>query len=193
MLKQLLKNRVFIVGFIVFVCFVGGCLLYLWQLAREDAEYEAETEAIARRFNEKQNPPASPDVPVDEELPHDHDHDTAPQVPPAPPREPAPGVEVTPARVQIPEGLTDPDEIAAWEQLDYISKNIYAWGGQPSPRAAELISQLMPPRRFVGPTAHGDAEETGDMLGYLKQYRDPRAAETFAVYMCEAYVGGTMP
>jgi len=66
MLKQLFKNRVFIVGFLVFVCFMGGCLLYLWQLEREDAAYEAETEAIARRFNEKQHPPASVETPADE-------------------------------------------------------------------------------------------------------------------------------
>ncbi len=50
-----------------------------------------------------------------------------------------------PTRVQIPEGITDPEVKAAWERLDYIANNIWEWGGVPSARAVELIDMLMPP------------------------------------------------
>ena len=55
----------------------------------------------------------------------------------------------TPAQVKIPEGITDPDVLAAWERVDYIAKNIWEWGGVPSQRTEELIAQLMPPPDWV--------------------------------------------
>ena len=100
----------------------------------------------------------------------------------------------TPAQVQIPEGITDPDVLAAWERVDYIANNIWEWGGVPSNRAVQLIDQLMPPPdEFSGPSAHGDAEETINLLGELAWSGDPRAAEVVATYYCNGIIGGNDP
>ena len=99
--------------------------------------------------------------------------------------------EFTPASIQIPEGITDPDVVAAWKRLDYISQNIWAFGSVPSPRAEELIDELMPPPDgFKGEHGHDDLEATLDLLSELQQFRDPRAAEVFATYSGEGIVGG---
>ena len=92
----------------------------------------------------------------------------------------------TPTQVQIPEGITDPDVKAAWERLDYISKNIWAFGGVASPRAEELIAELYPPT--ISDDSHGEGEM--DMLSELAQYKDPRAAIVFATYAGEGSIGG---
>ncbi len=44
---------------------------------------------------------------------------------------------------------------AAYKRLEYIKNNPYAWGGVRSPRATELIAELMPPPVIVDHD-HGD-------------------------------------
>ncbi len=127
---------------------------------------------------------------------HFHDDGTfhATEPPDPIPTEPAKvSRDFTPTQVQIPEGITDPDVLAAWERVEYIANNIWEWGGVPSPETEALIAQLMPPPdEFSGPTAHGDAEETINLLGSLDP-NDPRSAEVMATYFCEGLVGGLGP
>lgn len=99
----------------------------------------------------------------------------------------------TPAVVEIPEGITDPEVIAAWQRVDYIANHIWEWGGVPNAETPELIAQLMPPPDgFSGPTGHSDAEETIDLLGSLDP-NDPRSIVVMATYLCEGRVGGRGP
>ena len=194
MLKDLLKNRVFVVGLMVFVCFVGGCLLYLWHVAREGAEEIAATETIARRFNEKQNPPSSAETPVAEDTEQgghwhgDHWHaDPHPAM--TPPSEPTPTKAIKSVTVQRPEGLTNPDEIAAWDQLEAIAADPFQWGGQLSTRATELMAELTPMWQ-LGPTPADCGEELMMTLDILAAERDPRSAETLLTYQLDSGVSG---
>ena len=92
--------------------------------------------------------------------------------------------------VQIPEGITDPDVLAAWKRVDYIANNLWEWGGVANAETPELIAKLMPPPNgFSGPTAHSDGEETGNLLFSLDP-TDPRSAEVLATYLCEGIIGG---
>ena len=109
------------------------------------------------------------------------------------PLKPPPSRDFEPVQIQIPEGITDPDVIAAWDRLDYIAKNIWEWGGVPSQETEELIAQLMPPPDgFSGPSGHSDAEETINLLGSLDR-NDPRSAEVLVTYYCENIIGGLGP
>ena len=99
----------------------------------------------------------------------------------------------TPAVVEIPEGITEPEVLAAWQRVDYIANNIWEWGGVANPETPALIAQLMPaPGGLSGPTGHSDAEETIDLLGSLDP-NDPRTIEVMATYLCEGLVGGRGP
>ena len=96
----------------------------------------------------------------------------------------------TPHPIQIPEGITDPDVAAAWERLDYIAKNPYAWGGVFSPRATELLALLLPPPRLIDEN-HGYLVE--QQITELIDQDDPRAAEALIANMCDGdIVGGSM-
>ena len=56
MLKDLFSNRLFVGALAFFVLCVAGSLLYLQYVAREGAEYAAETQARVVQWNEKQKP-----------------------------------------------------------------------------------------------------------------------------------------
>ena len=125
-----------------------------------------------------------------------HEHDLDYEHPPIPKPEPTQPVshDYKPVQVEIPEGITDPEVKKAWERVQYISENIWEWGGHPSDRAVQLIHQLMPPHgRFTGPTAHRDVEDTINLLSELIRTGDPRAAETLTTYLCEGLIGGNNP
>ena len=99
----------------------------------------------------------------------------------------------TPVKVQIPEGITDPDVLAAWERVEYIANNIWEWGGVPVAENEALIAELMPPPDgFSGPDGHGDAEETIELLGALDP-NDPRAAPVLVAYYCGGIIRGIGP
>ena len=104
-----------------------------------------------------------------------------------------PSRDYNPTRIQIPEGITDPEVQKAWERVDYIANNIWEWGGVPADRTVELVDQLMPPPDgFSGPSGHSDLEDTINLLGWLDT-NDPRSAEVLATYLCEGRVGGNGP
>ena len=61
-----------------------------------------------------------------------------------------------PTSVQIPDGITDPEVLAAWQRVDDIVKNPFQWGGRPSDRALELMDVLTPMWVFDDPHDHGE-------------------------------------
>lgn len=77
---------------------------------------------------------------------------------------------------------------AAYKRLDYIKDNPYAWGGIHSPRATELINQLLPAEVPVD-HAHGDL--ISQQIYELSAQGDPRAAEVLIAYMCDGGTGGS--
>ena len=94
----------------------------------------------------------------------------------------------SPSPVQIPEGITDPDVLEAWQRLDYIAKNPFEWGGRPSARALELIDELTPMWVIDDPHDHG--EELMMTLDLLAEERDPRSAELLLMYQLDSQVSG---
>ncbi len=76
---------------------------------------------------------------------------------------------------------------AAYKRMEYIKNNPYAWGGVHSPRATELIAELMPPP-VLRDEGHG--EEVTAQIEELIAQGDPRAAEVLITNMCEGYIGG---
>ncbi len=77
--------------------------------------------------------------------------------------------------------------VAAYKRLEYIKNNPYAWGGVHSPRATELIAELLPPP-VLRDEGHG--EEVIAQIEELIAQGDPRAAEVLITNLCEGYVGG---
>ncbi len=75
---------------------------------------------------------------------------------------------------------------AAYKRLEYIKNNPYAWGGVHSPRATELIAELMPPPE---PTDHDHGEELLNLMYELSWQGDPRAAEVLIANACDGYIG----
>ncbi len=121
---------------------------------------------------------------------HEGEHPEPVEVPPS---DVTVSRDYTPVKVQIPEGITDPDVLAAWERVEYIANNIWEWGGVPVAENEALIAQLMPPPDgFSGPSGHSDLEETINLLGSLDT-NDPRSAEVMAAYYCGGRVGGREP
>lgn len=99
----------------------------------------------------------------------------------------------TPAVVQIPEGITDPDVLAAWERLDYISKNRHQWGNF-SARALELMAELTPvPNIYDHTEDEGCGGEFIPILDELAKLRDPRSAELLLTYQMDSGVSGPIP
>ena len=93
-----------------------------------------------------------------------------------------------PSLVQIPDGITDPEVLVAWQRLDDIAKNPFQWGGRPSDRALELMDALTPMWVFDDPHDHG--EELMMTLELLAAERDPRSAELLLTYQLDSGVSG---
>lgn len=202
MLRELLSNRLFIGALAFFVFCVAGSLLYMHYEMQKGAKELAETQERVKQLTEKPETPQK--VPsgdtsqgghwhgdewhADPHETHEVPNDVIPSQPPV-----AASRDYTPTAVQIPEDITDPDVLAAWQRVDYIANNIWEWGGVPNAETPELIAKLMPaPDGFSGPTGHSDAEETIDLLGSLDR-NDPRSIVVMATYLCEGLVGGRGP
>ncbi len=80
----------------------------------------------------------------------------------------------------------DPVKVA-YKRLEYIKNNPYAWGGVHSPRATELIAQLMPPPVLID---HADGDRVYALIEELIAQGDPRAAEVLITNICEGSVAG---
>lgn len=134
---------------------------------------------------------------------HDHADDTFHE---GAHEDPIPGVEVPndkpeapKVEYKAPEGAVlkpdfpeiDPKEDpvkAAYKRLEYIKNNPYAWGGVHSPRATELIAQLMPPPELID---HDHGDQVLELIDELCQQDDPRAAEVLIANMCDGDILGT--
>ena len=95
----------------------------------------------------------------------------------------------TPPTAQTPTETTPPDDpiAAAWERLEYISQNIYEWGGVASPRATQLIDELMPPPVLID---EGHGEKITELIVELIAQRDPRSAEVLVAYKFGGGISG---
>ena len=163
---------------------IAAVFLFIDQNAelRQLEKETAESDKLRQEHNKPQEmPPQKAHVHADGSRHEGQHHD---------PIETSPPPEFTPASIQIPEGITDPDVAAAWERLDYIAKNPYAWGGVFSPRATELLALLLPPPRLIDEN-HGYLVE--QQITELIDQDDPRAAEALIANMCDGdIVGGSM-
>ncbi len=185
---------------VLMLLIIGAFVFLIVRNQAEIQEMKREAAAVQKQLqqrNAQQVPQEAHSAPG-----HFHEdgtfHEGAPEDPIEPNNgiadEPEPSRDYKPAQVEIPEGITDPEVKKAWERVEYIANNIWEWGGVPSNRAVQLIDQLMPPPDgFSGPSAHGDAEETINLLGELAWSGDPRAAEVVATYYCEGIIGGNDP
>ena len=82
---------------------------------------EAEELRQQNKEQPKENAPnAAPPAPVHKDEQHIV-KDTEPQVA---------SKDYEPIQVEIPEGITDPEVLAAWERVQYIANNIWEWGGR---------------------------------------------------------------
>ncbi len=101
----------------------------------------------------------------------------------------------TPDLVKIPKGITAPDVKAAWERLDYISKNRHQWGNF-SHRALELMEELTPTWKLEGIEEHSSEDISDDIIGLLEELcalRDPRSAELLVSYQMDSGILGRPP
>lgn len=100
----------------------------------------------------------------------------------------------TPTQVKKPAGITDPKVKAAWEKLEYISKNRQKWGNF-SPIALELMDELTPVPSIYDTV--GSSEDCGGefipTLDALCKLRDPRSAELLVSYEMDSGVSGDPP
>lgn len=180
------------IGVLFILLIIGATVFVLVKDRPGMRQLEKELEVLQKRMEDKKEDQSTPED-SQEEHPatgHFHEDGTFHEGVSSDPVQP-PSRDYTPTQIQIPDGITDPEVIKAWERLDYIANNIWEWGGVPSDRAVELIGILMPPPDgFSGPTGHRDGEETMDLLIELDLLGDPRAAEVIAKYMCDGIIGG---
>ena len=194
-MRSILSNRLFVGLLILVICAVAGLYLLQMQQPKEPIIIYKPVEV---------EPPKETEAPVGETSEghfhadgtfHEGTHETHEVPNGAIPAQPAVEAsrDYTPAMVQIPEGITDPDVLAAWQRVDYIANNLWAWGGVANPETPALIAKLMPaPDGFSGPTGHSDAEDTIDLLGSLDP-NDPRSIEVMATYLFGGIVDGLEP
>ena len=99
-----------------------------------------------------------------------------------------PGAVTTP---DFPPDDPNADPVAtAYERLEYIKNNPYAWGGVHSERATEIIAEVMPPPVLMD---HAHGEVVAELLAELMAQNDPRAAEVLITHMCSEWgISGTM-
>ena len=83
----------------------------------------------------------------------------------------------TPAVVKIPEGITDPDVLAAWQRVDYIANNIWEWGGcQTLKRLNSSRSSYQLPTVFqVPPDTEMPKKQLTCSLALIRMIHEPQS------------------
>ena len=145
MFRHLFRNRVFLAGLLCLLLIVIGGTLYLRQVQRQtDEALETTTPTTETQPIQESDTPA-----IETQPPQEQANDTA-------------------------DTLTDDPVAAAWQRLDYISKNIYEWGGIPSPKAPPLMQEI---EDILPADDEGSGEVLIDLLDELARLRDPRSVE----------------
>ena len=102
---------------------------------------------------------------------------------------PSPSRDYTPTQVQIPDGITDPEVLKAWERLDYIAHNIWEWGGKASTRALEIMAELPDPQK-VAENVESCGENEIELLDELSNLHDPRSVEFLVSFQLDSGIMG---
>ena len=177
MLKNLLSNRLFIGILVLLVCGVVSVYFLRTDLPEEPIKIYTPVEPLPK-------PKAEAPIEETEQDGHVHEDGTWHEGAHEAHQNPA-----APSSVQIPEGITDPEVLAAWQRLDDIAKNPFQWGGRRSDRALELMDELTPMWIIDDPHDHG--EELMMTLDLLAEERDPRSAALLLMYQLDSPVSGT--
>ena len=177
---------------LIFLLILGAFVFLTVKNQAEIRQLEREA-AEAQKLLLQRN---APQVPQGEHPPHAHFHEdgTFHEGAPEDPIATDPQVQYT-----APEGaVTKPDfpkvdpkadpVKAAYERLEYIKNNPYAWGGVHSERATELIAELMP---ASVPIDHVHGDLIIEQIEELCEQDDPRAAEVLIAHMCDGGTVGT--
>ena len=176
MLKNLLSNRIFIGILVLLICGVVSVYFLRTDLPEEPIKIYKPVESMPK-------PKAEAPIGETEQDGHVHEDGTWHEGAHEAHQNPA-----APSSVQIPDGITDPEVLAAWQRLDDIAKNPFQWGGHPSARALELMDELTPMWVIDDPHDHG--EELMMTLDLLAAERDPRSAELLLTYQLDSPVSG---
>lgn len=177
MLRDMLSNRIFIGILVLVICVVVSVYFLRTDLPEAPIEIYTPVAPLPKPKAEAPIGEAEQDGHVHEDGTwHEGSHE-AHQNPAAP------------SLVQVPDGITDREVLAAWQRLDYIAKNPFEWGGHPSDRALELMDELTPMWVIDDPHDHG--EELMMTLDLLAEERDPRSAELLVTYQLDHPVSGT--
>ena len=190
MLRDLFSNRLFIGALAFFVLMVVSGTLYLRHIERQG---QIELERLKQWEAQQKQTEKVPEGDTSQGGGHVHSDGTWH---PGPHETEAPVVSppvsdtgaVSASSVKIPDGITDPDILEAWQRLDYIAKNPFQWGGRPSDRALELMDELTP--MWVSDDPHDHGEELMMMLDMLAEERDPRSAALLLMYQMDSGVMG---
>ena len=187
MFKALFSNRLFIGGVLILLV----CTVVSVYFLRTDAP-EAPVKIYRPVAVEKPPEPSNAEAPVEDTSQGGHVHEDGtfhaePHEIPAetPVQHTAPPGAATKPNFPSVDPSEDPVE-AAYKRLEYIKNNPYAWGGVHSPRATELIAELMPPPILVD-HAHGD--QINMLMEELLVQGDPRAAEVIITTLCDGSMG----
>ena len=188
------RKKVWIPLVIFLVAVIGYSLWHGYKVANQQSvkvhkPVEVEKPSSAEAPTEPKPPPPGKSAESghwhgDEWHPGPHAAHEAPAVPEVQNTAP-PGAVTTPDFPPV-DPNEDPVE-AAYKRLDYIKNNPYAWGGVHSPRATELIAELLPPPVLRN---HAHAEEVSLLIGELIAQGDPRAADVLITNICEGYMAG---
>ena len=176
MLKNLLSNRIFICILVLLICVVVSVYFLRTDLPEEPIKIYTPVEPLPK-------PKAEAPTGKTEQSGHVHEDGTWHEGTHEAHQSPA-----APSSVQVPDGITDPEVLAAWQRLDYIAKNPFEWGGRRSDRALELMDELTP--MWVSDDPHDHGEELMMMLDLLAAERDPRSAELLVMYLLDSGVSG---
>lgn len=176
MLRDMLSNRIFIGILVLVICVIVSVYFLRTDLPEEPIKIYTPVEPLPKPKAEAPTGETERDGHVREDGTWHKGAHEAHQNPTAP------------FSVQVPDGITDPEVLAAWQRLDYIAKNPFEWGGHRSDRALELMDELTPMWVIDDPHDHG--EELMMTLDMLAEERDPRSAELLVMYLLDSGVSG---
>ena len=185
------------IGVLFILLIIGATVFVIVKDRAAMRQLEIELEALQERREDQNTPEVSkedqstPEVSKEEHPEHGHFHEdgTFHEGVSSEPIQP-PSRDYTPTQIQIPEGITDPEVIKAWERLDYIANNIWEWGGKASARALEIMAELPDPQKVAENVDHSCGEKEIELLDELSNLHDPRSVEFLVSYQLDSGIMG---